>query len=1689
MRSMLSFLILLSLLCSFLVPAAGGAATQTESTFVPPVSAPTAEDHEAAVRHVPTLADTTLRAGRSILRKTAVDWDKYLRVQEIPDGLQYTFTNAVGTVFEGISHPVSLDGLHLSFQGLRNYNGTEENHGTFAICFGKGEYERFAFGLILNPVVGSIQAAKGSGSAMIPVGASLLESPLLTAASLESAEWSLSLSKEFDGNYTLTAEVDGVSLSAYIEGSLVEQGDYDPDHCQFGIMAQAGRPSFSLILTYWVQLPRPVEPSLSDTLLIGTGYFNETLSDWAKWLTVTRGSRGLLYRFTNAAHSVTEALFEPVSLKGLRLHFSHLSTTVPEQNGRFAVSFGTGGWVRSCFGLIFDFKAGRIYAANAEINNGTVSTSRIAAVGSPLFSGTAFTYAALSGKEWYVDFSDGTNGNYKVTICIEGKSYDAEIASSVVCAYEGFLPERCILHLMSAQNGTTLDIQLDGVVNRFPEPVIDNSDMLPAHIPVTQATTDGYGTPEWFQSAIMMEVNISRITKEGTLDAAIPVLDHIAETGVNCIWLTSLCEPGTLNNGNPGNHYTNKGIQTIDPALTGCTDYEQGWKKLANFVEEAHKRNIYVIFNVITWGTTADSPLYREHPDWYTGADLWSGKAWDWKNTELQSWFQNTLVNIVTKTNVDGLLYDCEPQYAGISICAQHRAAIRKAGRNPVFISETVNERSNAFDMELYGVMDYRNYTETWLAVGAHQKNDQEFFIDAGNNIVDAVKSGSISGTPAQQKAGTGGQYRYYSYSFSNHDSYYYSFNNSLLDVAYQGLFSSYIPIWYLGEEFHSTHSGIRLYFDQTNWSQLTLKQNRDFFEQLKSLIRIRREYDEVFEQMPGNHRYTNICKVETTGALDLQAYGRYYNNLGILIVGNHNSQGQAVSTTVTVPLEAMGLNKYDHFTLTDLRSGEILCRGNGEDVASFTVQIPYDNLGVYAIEGMGTLGEGLTLARAEHALLRNGTAHEINTATVLWSPYVQLTEAPYGKGLRFSFTKAVATTGEGIKTPVSIDGLRISLNGLKGYENHGTAANPSTIALSFGSGGYARNDFGLIFDFENGGVYAAQKQSGTADRFVKDSAPLFLHEALKAEALEDKEWILQLEKQRDGSYLLSLSTGSTLLQGKIPSSFIQKTDSFDPSSCYFYFTAYEQYPTVSFDLVGWGEAAPLFTPVSSDDIDSVSQSDRFRLEEATGGVGLQYDFRGASPLNGGSVGTRFCLNGTTLYFDDLSCYRDYLGSSGSTQYAIAFHTESAHPYDLAIVMDPVYGTVSLALRGQQIRQLLSTGKLSYIHFRDVQWSMGFRKQTDGSYLLQLRLPNSSYEAVITAEELATIPGFDPNDCAVSLLSWQGDLKLSLTLLGYSVEKASEPVIDPAIQIRHSLELESGISVNLVVPKTMLNGFDMDTVYVESVIDTYEGNEKTGTTLIQIRPVEKGNYYYFTLDDLAAIHMNDKISSVLYGVKNGHPYYSSVDEYSIATYAYAQLGKAAAADNLKTLCANLLRYGSRTQLFKAYRTDNLADANMTNEYKEYLSDMEAVTFGNTSTMLNDLSNAPITWVGKTLGLESKVVLKFVFNPANYVGAVKDLTLRVSYKDINGNTKNLIITDPQLYGKDFGLYVFNVDSLLVAELRSVVTVQIFAGDTPVSCTFQYSADTYGNNKTGTLLELCKALFAYSDSAKTYFQKVE
>ncbi len=312
--------------------------------------------------------------------------------------------------------------------------------------------------------------------------------------------------------------------------------------------------------------------------------------------------------------------------------------------------------------------------------------------------------------------------------------------------------------------------------------------------------------------------------------------------------------------------------------------------------------------------------------------------------------------------------------------------------------------------------------------------------------------------------------------------------------------------------------------------------------------------------------------------------------------------------------------------------------------------------------------------------------------------------------------------------------------------------------------------------------------------------------------------------------------------------------------------------------------------------------------------------------------------------------------------------------------------------------------------------------------------------------------------------------------------QSMEPTVDSTVVINHNLNLASDISVNFAVRTDYLTEYDSH--YLHCEIPVYEGNTLTGSRSVDIPPVLQGNFYYYTLEGLTAVNIGDQVTATLYMTKDGKPYCSNADHYSVATYAYSQLGKNTTTDALMTLCADLLRYGAQAQIFKGYRTDSLCDSAMTEAQKAYLTDLSTVVFGNTAAESGDMNAPAVTWVGKALDLNSKVTVRFVCNAASYGGDPTDLTMEVLYRDHAGVEQRKILTDPVPYGNP-GQYAFSFDGLLAAELRTVLCVTVYDGYTQLSNSYLYSADTYGNGKSGTLLDLCRALFAYSDSAKAYF----
>jgi len=475
---------------------------------------------------------------------------------------------------------------------------------------------------------------------------------------------------------------------------------------------------------------------------------------------------------------------------------------------------------------------------------------------------------------------------------------------------------------------------------------VDNSALIPKLLPDREVKMEGM-SPDWVKTLIMAEIRIETATPEGTFASAVKVLDHYAEMGVNGLWVTPIWERGSKGNG-----YGNFGPGAVEPLLTGAKNPEDSYKAVRQFVDEAHKRNIRVLFDIIVWGTAKKAPLVTEHPEFYQKKDgqfvqSWGGWAFDWKIAELQKWYKPCAVKFIEKTGADGFRVDLAPNTSGYFF-KEIRDALYAKGHKIVIMSECPSERKDTFDFEQHSI--YGPDGPQWFEL----RNDTFF----AGNIVDAVRTGKNVGLRSLRRGGRGGMFRFYVSNVECHDDKVTFVKGNRVRFAYASIFAPYIPLWWIGEEWDNPYAIIEgsqgpwMLFNTINWSWRD-NQGRAFFEDAKKYIRIRRSYPEIFEQFPDCARDANIAKIDSKrGGVpnNLQAYARYGSGKAVLVVPNYNSGGEA-RFQVVPDYKALGLGGSKSYRITDLMTGVCVVE-KAEPGKNFTVSIPAEHLGVYLVEG-----------------------------------------------------------------------------------------------------------------------------------------------------------------------------------------------------------------------------------------------------------------------------------------------------------------------------------------------------------------------------------------------------------------------------------------------------------------------------------------------------------------------------------------------------------------------------------------------------------------------------------------------------------------------------------------------------------------------------------------------------------------
>lgn len=493
---------------------------------------------------------------------------------------------------------------------------------------------------------------------------------------------------------------------------------------------------------------------------------------------------------------------------------------------------------------------------------------------------------------------------------------------------------------------------------------IDNSDLMPKYVEDQYVTMEDSGgglqSPDWVKSLVIAEIVISRATEEGTFQSAVKVLDHYQEMGVNGIWLTPFMDTSQ----GTGGHYGNFGPHTVDPTLTGKDSYEESWKVVKAFIDEAHKRNIRVFSDMVTWGVEWNAPLYTEKPAWFNGVSAWGGYNFNWSNEEFYNWFQQQLLFYVTDIGFDGFRCDCEPATTGYSMYREVREMALEKGQKIAIFTENTNERLEpAYDFDEHSSED-----NTWHMYDLYT----EWY-----DIAESVKKGYGLGTTNLELWDEAGTARFYSFNTSCHDNRY-SVNGNMVNFAYQSLLAPFIPIFFMGEEFDNPQKGNSTLFLtplQLNLLDDPTGENRAFYERVKQMIRIRRLYPEIFEYFPENHRESNICSVEVVGLETLKGYARYTDGKGLLVIPNNNIHDTESAFTIRIPYDDMGMENNTEYTVTNAITGEIVAKGDRISLYDFQAKVAYADVGVFMVEPTGKKLAAMTVQNNANAAANAGSA------------------------------------------------------------------------------------------------------------------------------------------------------------------------------------------------------------------------------------------------------------------------------------------------------------------------------------------------------------------------------------------------------------------------------------------------------------------------------------------------------------------------------------------------------------------------------------------------------------------------------------------------------------------------------------------------------------------------------------------
>ena len=314
--------------------------------------------------------------------------------------------------------------------------------------------------------------------------------------------------------------------------------------------------------------------------------------------------------------------------------------------------------------------------------------------------------------------------------------------------------------------------------------------------------------------------------------------------------------------------------------------------------------------------------------------------------------------------------------------------------------------------------------------------------------------------------------------------------------------------------------------------------------------------------------------------------------------------------------------------------------------------------------------------------------------------------------------------------------------------------------------------------------------------------------------------------------------------------------------------------------------------------------------------------------------------------------------ASGNAGETVTVEVEvKSNPGVMALTLKPQFDTTVLELQDT----VLAT---------ETNWTKG----ADGKVLFDY-YPDSTFTGKVVTYTFKILDDAKAGDTQVKLEVSAANYNEDIVAFEVTPATVTVGGGDLNVTFSHSLSLGNNLTIYYFVPASFLEGYENVRLHAER--NKYNGDgssfhvEEYEITEYEI---DARNRYKFAFSNIAAKEIGDDVLVKVLADKDGVTYSSKVDTYSVKTYAMNQLAKSSSAAKLKTLMVDLLNYGAAAQTYFTYRTNSMANADLTAE-QQALGTAELGAL-NTCEATVETPGATAHFSSKSVVLDSEIVVKF-----------------------------------------------------------------------------------------------------------------